>query len=164
MQVERSVINNSVRNLTDNKDDINEYEPPLKKGPGVGTSSGSQGPQQHVVPSSPPVSTTNLLPAVSSDYNNNDNSNSCSNSNNPKCNVAASVIANKYLILDQLEASALHMCIDINSHQQYVCKVSLFHFIFYFKTFFFPCWSIVGYFIRHTLYPPVLYPFICAYV
>lgn len=121
MQVERSVINENVRNLTNNKDDINEYEPPLKKGPGVGTSSGTQGPQQHVVPCTPPVSTTNLLSPVSSDCNNNNDS--CSNNNNAKCNVAASVIANKYLILDQLEASALHMCIDINSHLQYVCKV-----------------------------------------
>ncbi|CAG2062081.1 unnamed protein product, partial [Timema podura] len=36
---------------------------------------------------------------------------------------SAYVVGNKYLMLEQVEGSTLYRCININSQEQYVCKV-----------------------------------------
>lgn len=37
----------------------------------------------------------------------------------------ASIVADKYLLLDQVEGSSLYRCVDINTQEELVCKVSL---------------------------------------
>jgi hypothetical protein len=39
-----------------------------------------------------------------------------------------SLVADKYMILDELEGSSLNMCINIHTKEDYVCKVSRFCF------------------------------------
>lgn len=36
----------------------------------------------------------------------------------------ASVVADKYLLLDQVEGSSLYRCMDVNTQEELVCKVS----------------------------------------
>lgn len=41
----------------------------------------------------------------------------------PREGQSASLLGGKYLLLDELEGSSLHRCLDITSHQELVCKV-----------------------------------------
>lgn len=36
----------------------------------------------------------------------------------------ATIVAEKYLMLDQVEGSSLYRCVDVNTHEELVCKVS----------------------------------------
>jgi len=41
----------------------------------------------------------------------------------PREGQSASLLGGKYILLDELEGSTLHRCLDINSHEELVCKV-----------------------------------------
>jgi len=41
----------------------------------------------------------------------------------PREGQTASLLGGKYILLDELEGSTLHRCLDINSHEELVCKV-----------------------------------------
>ena len=43
----------------------------------------------------------------------------------PREGQTASLLGGKYILLDELEGSTLHRCLDINSHEELVCKVSV---------------------------------------
>lgn len=39
--------------------------------------------------------------------------------------VEAALVADKYLLLDQVEGSSLYRCLNVHTHQELVCKVSV---------------------------------------
>ena len=41
----------------------------------------------------------------------------------PREGQSASLLGGKYILLDELEGSTLHRCLDISSHEELVCKV-----------------------------------------
>ena len=43
----------------------------------------------------------------------------------PREGQTASLLGGKYILLDELEGSTLHRCLDINNHEELVCKVSV---------------------------------------
>ena len=43
----------------------------------------------------------------------------------PREGQTASLLGSKYILLDELEGSTLHRCLDINSQEELVCKVSV---------------------------------------
>ena len=51
----------------------------------------------------------------------------------PREGQSASLLGGKYILLDELEGSTLHRCLDITSHEELVCKVryrvQLVHFL-----------------------------------
>ena len=49
----------------------------------------------------------------------------------PREGQSASLLGGKYVLLDELEGSSLHRCLDINSQEELVCKVSNRHVFFY---------------------------------
>jgi hypothetical protein len=42
----------------------------------------------------------------------------------PREGQAASLLGNKYLLMEELEGSSLHRCLHIHTRQEFVCKVS----------------------------------------
>ena len=42
----------------------------------------------------------------------------------PREGQSASLLGGKYILLDELEGSTLHRCLDITSHEELLCKVS----------------------------------------
>ena len=42
----------------------------------------------------------------------------------PREGQSASLLGGKFILLDELEGSSLHRCLDINSQEELVCKVS----------------------------------------
>lgn len=42
--------------------------------------------------------------------------------------LQSSIIADKYQLFEQVEGSSLYRCMDINSKEELVCKVSVLHF------------------------------------
>lgn len=42
--------------------------------------------------------------------------------------LPVSLIAEKYLLLDQMEGSTLHRCVDVRTEEDFVCKVIFFYF------------------------------------
>ena len=85
----------------DHLQDLQTDEPPLKKTPPSQQGQSVSSVQQ---PATPPP-----LGGAAADNNTNNAG------DHGKHLLAASLIANKYLILDQLEASALYTCIDVHS-------------------------------------------------
>ena len=43
----------------------------------------------------------------------------------PREGQAASLLGNKYLLLEELEGSSLHRCLHLPTRQEFVCKVSI---------------------------------------
>lgn len=76
-----------------------QEEPPLKK---VCTG--------HPVPSCPPAPAPLGLPG------------DCHQTRHP---LAASLVADKYLILEQLDGSSLYSCVNVHTQEDLVCKVRL---------------------------------------
>lgn len=107
----------------DHLQDLQTDEPPLKKIPQSSAqqqSASSSVQQQAVTPSTPP-------PLGAGGYQSGDCNTNSSGSGDDihhgKHLLAASLIANKYLILDQLEGSALYTCINVHTQEELVCKV-----------------------------------------
>lgn len=71
--------------------------------------------------SSQPRDTNNRVPRI----NSNDRDQSPLSPNQPECCFQASLVADKYLLLDQVEGSSLYRCVDVNTHEELVCKVSV---------------------------------------
>lgn len=46
------------------------------------------------------------------------------NSNQGEKHFQATIVADKYLLLDQVEGSSLYRCMDVNTQEELVCKVS----------------------------------------
>lgn len=42
----------------------------------------------------------------------------------PQHQFQAALVAEKYLLLEQVEGSSLCRCVDVRTHEEYVCKVS----------------------------------------
>lgn len=55
---------------------------------------------------------------------NNDRDQSPLSPNQTESYFQASIVADKYLLLDQVEGSSLYRCVDVNTHEELVCKVS----------------------------------------
>lgn len=45
-------------------------------------------------------------------------------SNQSEKHFQATIVADKYLLLDQVEGSSLYRCMDVNTQEELVCKVS----------------------------------------
>lgn len=43
----------------------------------------------------------------------------------PQHHFQAALVAEKYLLLEQVEGSSLCRCVDVRTHEEYVCKVSV---------------------------------------
>lgn len=92
----------------DHLQDLQTDEPPLKKSP----------PSSLVPPSSQQQSGSTPPPSLGGNAGGDDVQ------QHGKHLLAASLVANKYLILDQLEGSALYTCIDVHTQEELVCKVT----------------------------------------
>lgn len=50
-------------------------------------------------------------------------------SNQGEKHFQATIVADKYLLLDQVEGSSLYRCMDVNTQEELVCKVRKIHLI-----------------------------------
>lgn len=122
----------------DHLQDLQTDELPLKKtppslvppssAPPHQQSASSSVQQQAVTPTTPPPPPLGAGGYQSGDSNTN-SSGSGDDIHHGKHLLAASLIANKYLILDQLEGSALYTCINVHTQEELVCKVSRYCFV-----------------------------------